>query len=168
MDITSMVPSEWMRHAPCLCSTWRDVASRRRHRWTPCPYLADDLPRKRASHLSPPRGACGPASGSATGPTTTSATRSRRFFFERPSSLFDRLRLAALRPRHRDELLVHVGFDLAVVVPVRESTSRVLESIGERPRCHAIELASRRWRGGHDPAVAETSRDNLLYALHQT
>ena len=29
---------------------------------------------------------------------------------------------------------------------------------------HAIELASRRWRGGHDLAVAETRRENLIYA----
>ena len=29
---------------------------------------------------------------------------------------------------------------------------------------HAIELVSRRWRGGHDPAVAETRRDILIYA----
>ena len=36
---------------------------------------------------------------------------------------------------------------------------------GNRPQRHAIELASRRWRGGHDPAVAETRRDNLIYAL---
>jgi hypothetical protein len=36
---------------------------------------------------------------------------------------------------------------------------------GNRPQRHAIELASRRWRGGHDSAVAETRRDNLIYAL---
>ena len=29
---------------------------------------------------------------------------------------------------------------------------------------HAVEQASRRWRGGHDPAVAETRRENLIYA----
>ncbi len=29
---------------------------------------------------------------------------------------------------------------------------------------HAIEQASRRWRGGHDSAVAETSRDNFIFA----
>jgi hypothetical protein len=29
----------------------------------------------------------------------------------------------------------------------------------------AFELASHRWRGGHDSAVAETRRDNLMYAL---
>ena len=30
---------------------------------------------------------------------------------------------------------------------------------------HAVELASRRWRGGHDSAVAETRREKLIYAL---
>ena len=29
---------------------------------------------------------------------------------------------------------------------------------------HAVEQASRRWRGGHDPAVAETRRENLIHA----
>ena len=29
---------------------------------------------------------------------------------------------------------------------------------------HAIEQALRRWRGGHDSAVAETSRDNFIFA----
>ena len=29
---------------------------------------------------------------------------------------------------------------------------------------HAVEQVSRRWRGGHDPAVAETRRENLIYA----
>ena len=42
------------------------------------------------------------------------------------------------------------------------------ESIGERPHRHAIELASRRWRGGHNSAVAETRLDNLIYAQVQT
>ena len=39
------------------------------------------------------------------------------------------------------------------------------ESIDERPHRHAVALMSRRWRGGHDLAVAETGRDNLIYAL---
>jgi hypothetical protein len=30
---------------------------------------------------------------------------------------------------------------------------------------HAIEQAARRWRGGHDSAVAETRLYNLIYAL---
>ena len=42
------------------------------------------------------------------------------------------------------------------------------ESIGERPHRHAIGLASRRWRGGHNSAVAETRLDNLIYAQVQT
>ena len=29
---------------------------------------------------------------------------------------------------------------------------------------HAVEQVSRRWRGGHDPAVAETRRENLIHA----
>ena len=29
---------------------------------------------------------------------------------------------------------------------------------------HAVEQVSRRWRGGHDPAVAETRREHLIYA----
>ena len=29
---------------------------------------------------------------------------------------------------------------------------------------HAVEQASRRWRGGRDSAVAETSRDNFIFA----
>jgi hypothetical protein len=32
----------------------------------------------------------------------------------------------------------------------------------------AVEQASRRWRGGHDSAVAETRRDNLIFALRHT
>ena len=36
------------------------------------------------------------------------------------------------------------------------------ESIGEIPHRHAVVLTSRRWRGGHDSAVAETRRDNLI------
>jgi hypothetical protein len=39
---------------------------------------------------------------------------------------------------------------------------------GNIPQRHAIELTSHRWRGGHDPAVAETRRDDLIYALHRT
>ena len=35
---------------------------------------------------------------------------------------------------------------------------------GNRPQRHAIELASRRWRGGHALVVAETRRDGLIYA----
>ena len=35
---------------------------------------------------------------------------------------------------------------------------------GNRPQRHAIELASRRWRGGHDLVVAETRRDGLIDA----
>ncbi len=42
------------------------------------------------------------------------------------------------------------------------------ESIGERQHRHAIELASCRWRGGHNSAVAETRLDNLIYAQVQT
>jgi hypothetical protein len=29
---------------------------------------------------------------------------------------------------------------------------------------HAVEQVPRRWRGGHDPSVAETRRENLIYA----
>ena len=29
---------------------------------------------------------------------------------------------------------------------------------------HAVEQVSRRWRGAHDPAIAETRRENLVYA----
>ena len=39
---------------------------------------------------------------------------------------------------------------------------------GNRPQRHAIELASRRWRGGHDSAVAKMRRDSLIYALAST
>ena len=62
------------------------------HRRTPRPYLADDLPRKRASHLSPSR-SFRPRFGLRERSDEDERDRSRRFFFERLSSLFDRLRL---------------------------------------------------------------------------
>ena len=40
-----------------------------------------------------------------------------------------------------------------------------LNRVVRDPHGHAVELASRRWRGGHDAAVAETRRENLIYAL---
>ena len=46
----------------------------------------------------------------------------------------------------------------------RDNAAVLAESIGERPHRHAVVLTSRRWRGGHDSAVAETRRDNLIYA----
>ena len=55
-------------------------------------YLADDLPRKRASHLSPSRSFL-PRFGLRDRSDEDERDRSRRFFFERLSSLFDRLRL---------------------------------------------------------------------------
>ena len=42
------------------------------------------------------------------------------------------------------------------------SRVHLAESIGERPHRHAVVLTSRRWRGGHDSAVAETRRNNLI------
>ena len=42
------------------------------------------------------------------------------------------------------------------------------ESIGERPHRHAVVLTSRRWRGGHDSAVTETRRDNLISTQART
>ena len=50
----------------------------------------------------------------------------------------------------------------------RENAAVLAGTRGNRPQCHAIELASRRWRGGHGSAVAETRRDNLIYALTTT
>ena len=70
----------------------------RRHRCevegrrTPRPYLADDLPRKRASHLSPSR-SLRPRFGLRDRSDDDERDLSRRFFFERLSSLVDRLRL---------------------------------------------------------------------------
>ena len=49
-----------------------------------------------------------------------------------------------------------------------ENAAVPAESSGERPHRHAVELASRRWRGGHDSAGAETRRDNLIEALGLT
>ena len=43
-----------------------------------------------------------------------------------------------------------------------ERAAVLAESVGERPHRHAVVLTSRRWRGGHDSAVAETRRDNLI------
>ena len=45
-----------------------------------------------------------------------------------------------------------------------ERAAVLAESVGERPHRHAVVLTSRRWRGGRDSAVAETRRDNLIYA----
>ena len=67
-----------------------------RHASTPsmdtASYFADDLPRKRASHLSPSR-SFRPRFGLRDRSDEDERDRSRRFFFERLSSLFDRLRL---------------------------------------------------------------------------
>ena len=54
--------------------------------------MADDLPRNRASHLSPSR-SLRPRFGLRERLELDERDRSRRFFFERLSSLFDRLRL---------------------------------------------------------------------------
>ena len=54
--------------------------------------MADDLPRKRASHLSPSR-SLRPRFGLRERLELDERDRSRRFFFARLSSLFDRLRL---------------------------------------------------------------------------
>ena len=55
-------------------------------------YFADDFPRKRASHLSPSRSFL-PRFGLRERLELDERDLSRRFFFERLSSLFDRLRL---------------------------------------------------------------------------
>ena len=57
------------------------------------------------------------------------------------------------------------GAQLFTKSPLGENAAVLAESSGERPHRHAVELASRRWRGGHGSAVAETRRDNLIYAL---
>ena len=49
-----------------------------------------------------------------------------------------------------------------------ERAAVLAESVGERPHRHAVVLTSRRWRGGRDSAVAETRRDNLIYAMIST
>ena len=55
-----------------------------------------------------------------------------------------------------------------VHAPTRDSPARkAISESGERGR-YAVELASRRWRGGHDSAGAETRRDNLIEALGLT
>ena len=46
-----------------------------------------------------------------------------------------------------------------------ENAAVPAESSGDRPHRHAVELASRRWRGGHDSAGAG---DNLIEALGLT
>ena len=66
----------------------REVEGRR----TPREYFADDLPRKRASHLSPSR-SFRPRFGLRERLELDERDLSRRFFFERLSSLFERLRL---------------------------------------------------------------------------
>ena len=53
----------------------------------------DDLPRKRASHLSPSRSFLPRFGLRDRSDDEDERDRSRRFFFERLSSLFDRLRL---------------------------------------------------------------------------
>ena len=45
---------------------------------------------------------------------------------------------------------------------INESGAVLAGSSGNRPQRHAVELASRRWRGG------QTRRDNLIYALEAT
>jgi hypothetical protein len=49
-----------------------------------------------------------------------------------------------------------------------ENAAVPAESSGKRPHRHTVELASRRWRGGHDSAGAETRRDNLTETLGLT
>ena len=73
---------------------WGSVASRLDGQRTPRPYLADDLPRKRASHLSPSR-SFRPRFGLRERLELDERDLSRRFFFERRSlsELFERLRL---------------------------------------------------------------------------
>ena len=60
------------------------------------------------------------------------------------------------------------GAQLFTKSPLGENAAVLAESSGERPHRHAVELASRRWRGGHDSAGAETRRDNLIEALGLT
>ena len=48
-----------------------------------------------------------------------------------------------------------------------ERMQLLAESSGERPH-RPLVLASRRWRGGHESARAETCRDNLNQALGLT
>jgi hypothetical protein len=60
------------------------------------------------------------------------------------------------------------GAQLFTKSPLGENAAVLAESSGERPHRHAVVLASRRWRGGHDSARAETCRDNLNQALGLT
>ena len=80
------------RHLAFVVPARYEHVTPRRHRWTPREYLADDFPRKRASHLSPSR-SFRLRFGLRDRSDEDERDLSRRFFFERLSSLFDRLRL---------------------------------------------------------------------------
>ena len=67
------------------------------------------------------------------------------------------------RSIHVDKVL-HLKTILTDLLEADKEADRDL-LCGNQPSGHAIEQASRRWRGGHDSAVAETRRDNLIHAL---
>ena len=89
-------------------------------------YLADDLPRKRASHLSPSR-SLRPRLGLRDRSDDDERDRSRRFFFERLSSLFDRLRLRLFaRVTVMNFLFTYVSISPSSYLCGNRTVSRVL------------------------------------------
>ena len=95
-------------------------------RRTPREYLADDLPRKRASHLSPSR-SLRPRFGLRDRSDEDERDLSRRFFFERLSSLFDRLRLRLFaRVTVMNFLFTYVSISPSSYLCGNRAVSRVL------------------------------------------
>ena len=60
------------------------------------------------------------------------------------------------------------GAQLFTKSPLGENAAVLAESSGERPHRHAVELASRRWRGGQIPQGRRRAATNLIEALGLT